>query len=187
MVLSLVLGTLALTGSVRIGYVMVIATLYGVVNAFDIPARHTFYGDLVGRDDLISAIALNSVSFNASRIVGPVIAGIVLGTAGAGVCFLLNGVSYLAVLWGLFRMDVPPFQRPAIPTGSALDNVTLGLRHIVRDTRMRALVVLIAILTIFGTPFLVLLPIVAKLVLGRGAGAYGWMMSAVGIGALLGE
>jgi predicted MFS family arabinose efflux permease len=98
----------------------------------------------------------------------------------------LNGLSYMGVLWGLFRMQVPPFQRSAVPPGSAITNILAGLRHIARDARMRTLVILIGILTVFGAPFLVLLPIVARDVLGRGAGTYGWMMAAVGAGALAG-
>ncbi len=186
MALALVLAALVLTGNVELWHIMVIATGFGVVNAFDIPGRHTFYGDLVGRDDLTSAVALNSVSFNSTRIVGPAIAGIVLGIVGPGICFLVNGLSYLAVLWGLSRMNVPP--RPAAEPAkrSALENVMDGLRYITRDPRMNALVIASTILTIFGSPFLVLLPVFAKDVLGRGASAYGWMMAAVGAGALLG-
>lgn len=186
MIFALILATLVLTGTVRIGHVMVLATLFGIVNAFDIPGRHTFYGDLVGREDLISAVALNSVSFNATRIVGPAVAGMVLGVAGAGVCFLINGISYLGVLWGLFRMDVPPVPRAKADSGSAVRNIMNGLRYIAADPRMRTLVLVSALLTVFGSPFLVLLPIVAKNVLGRGAAAYGWMMAAVGLGALCG-
>jgi MFS family permease len=185
MVLALILASLVLTGGVKVGHIMVIAGCFGIVNAFDIPGRHTFYTDLVGKDDLISAVALNSVSFNATRIVGPAIAGMVLGIAGAGVCFLVNGISYLAVLWGLFRMDLPPVRRtPA--SRSAVRNIMEGLSYIGRDRRMRALVTVSALITIFGAPFLVLLPVIAKHELGRGASAYGWMMAAVGLGALLG-
>ena len=185
MVLSLLLAALVFAGVVRVGHIMAIATLYGIINAFDIPGRHTLYGDIVGRDDLISAVALNSVSFNATRIIGPAIAGIVLGVAGAGVCFLVNGISYAAVLWGLFAMDVPSRRSPA-SSASAVRNILVGLRHIAADSRMRSLVLLTSVLSIFGTPFLVLLPIVAKHVLGRGAALYGGMMAAVGSGALLG-
>jgi MFS family permease len=186
MIFALILAVLVLTGTVRIGYVMILATLFGIVNAFDIPGRHTFYFDLVGREDLVSAVALNSVSFNATRIVGPAVAGMVLGIAGPGVCFLINGVSYLAVLWGLFQMKLPAPPPSKAKPGSAVRNILDGLGYIGRDRRMRTLLVVSALLTIFGSPFLVLLPIVAKHVLGRGAAAYGWMMAAVGLGALCG-
>ena len=186
MVLALTLAALVLTDTVRLSHIMVIATLFGIVNAFDIPGRHTFYGDLVGKDDLISAVSLNSVSFNATRIVGPAIAGIVLGLAGAGICFLLNGLSYVAVLTGLFRMDLPPVVRRPPPAVSAARNIMDGLRYIGGDPRMRVLVIVASLLTVFGSPVLVLLPVMAKEVLGRGAIAYGWMMAAVGFGALLG-
>ncbi|MBI4422071.1 MAG: MFS transporter, partial [Gemmatimonadetes bacterium] len=186
MVLSLVLAGLVFAGVVRVGHLMAIAALYGVINAFDIPGRHTLYGDLVGREDLMSAVALNSVSFNATRIMGPAIAGIVLGVAGAAVCFLLNGLSYIAVLGSLFVMDRPSVRPLAGPAASALANIAAGLRHVAQDRRMRSLVLLVSVLNFFGMPFLVLLPILARNVLGKGAAEYGWMMSAVGLGALAG-
>jgi predicted MFS family arabinose efflux permease len=131
-------------------------------------------------------VALNSSSFNATRVVGPAIAGVVLSVLGAAWCFLLNGLSYVAVLWGLAAMDMPDTAAATLPPRSALANMAEGLRHVWRDTRMRAVILLLAVLVIFGSPFLVLLPILARDVLGRGAVAYGWMMAAVGAGALAG-
>ena len=113
MALALAIAALAFAETTSVWPIMVIATGFGIANAFDIPARHTLYGDLVEKEQLISAVALNSSSFNASRIVGPVIAGFILNAWGAAWCFLLNGLSYIAVLWGLFSMKVPPF-RPSV-------------------------------------------------------------------------
>jgi len=186
MVLALLLAGLVFAHVTAVWPIMVIAALFGVANAFDIPARHTLFGDLVGKEGLISAVALNSSSFNATRIVGPVIAGFILNGLGAAWCFLLNGLSYIAVLWGLFKMDVPPPAPAAGPRGSALANMLEGLRYVWSEKRTRGVVSLTAVLTIFGAQYLVLLPVIARDVLGRGAEAYGWMMAAVGVGALSG-
>lgn len=186
MVLALTLALLVFMQVPAIWPVMLIATGFGVVNAFDIPARHTLYGDLVGKDHLISAVALNSSSFNASRMVGPVIAGFILNAWGAAWCFLINGMSYVAVLWGLFSMRVPPFRPSAVPPASAWSTMLEGLRYTWSEPRTRGVVIIAGTVTIFGAQFLVLLPVLARDVLGRGAEAYGWMMAAVGTGALAG-
>lgn len=184
MALALALAGLVFSRQASVWPIMVIAALFGVANAFDIPARHTLFGDLVGKEGLISAVALNSSSFNATRIVGPVIAGFILNAGGAAWCFLLNGVSYIAVLWGLFAMDAPPHPPAIGPRASAWSNIVEGLRYVWSEKRTRGVVLLTALLTIFGSQFLVLLPIIARDELGRGAAAYGWMMAAVGLGAL---
>ncbi len=185
MVLAFVLAAIVLADVATVGQVMVIATLHGVVNAFDFPARQALYSEVVSRDDLMNAIALNASAFNASRIVGPAIAGAVIGLFGVAACFLVNGVSYVAVLVGLFSMRVPA-EGSAEAGPSAWSRIRAGLRHIAADTRMRTLFFALAVVSVFGRPLLVLLPIVAKSVLGRGAAEYGWMMSSVGIGAVAG-
>src|SRR5438477_500974 len=108
---ALALALLVWTRTIAPWHVMVLAVGFGIVNAFDIPARQAFLVDLVGRDDLMSAIALNSSMFNAARIVGPAVAGVLIGAAGVAMCFFLNGVSYLAVIAGLLAMRLPPFVR----------------------------------------------------------------------------
>ena len=185
MLLALTLATLVFTHTAKVWAIMVIATLFGLVNAFDIPARHTLYGDLVGKEGLMSAVALNSSSFNATRIIGPVVAGFILSIGGAGWCFLINGLSYIGVLVGLFMMDVPA-PPPDRPRMSALGNMLEGLRYVWTERRTRGIVLLITTLSIFGSQFLVLLPVIARDDLGKGAQAYGWMLSAVGFGALAG-
>src|SRR2546427_7359797 len=95
---------------------MVLAVFFGVVNAFDIPARQAFIVELVGKEDLMNAIALNSSMFNAARIVGPAVAGVLIGVAGVGMCFFLNGVSYVAVIACLLAMRVPPFVTRPMPS-----------------------------------------------------------------------
>src|SRR5207245_1634572 len=112
------LGVLVLAKVIAVWQVMVLALGFGVVNAFDIPARQAFLVDLVGKEDLVSAIALNSSMFNAARIVGPAVAGLLIGVAGVGPCFLAHGVRYLAVIWGLLGMGLPAFGRRSAPASA---------------------------------------------------------------------
>ena len=126
MVLPLVLAALTLSGRVQVWHVFVLATCLGVVNAFDIPARQAFVVEMVGREDLLNAIALNSSMVNGARIVGPAIAGMLVAAVGEGWCFLLNGVSYIAVIAGLLLMRVPAAAAPAA-RASALRDTRRGL------------------------------------------------------------
>ena len=179
------LGVLVLAKVIAVWQVMVLALGFGLVNAFDIPARQAFLVELVGKRDLVSAIALNSSMFNAARIVGPAVAGLLIGVAGVGPCFLANGVSYLAVIWGLVAMRLPPFERrPASESG--WEAFRVGVRFIRSDRRVLSLVLLVAVMSVFGYPFLVLMPVFARDVLHRGAGGYGALMSSVGVGAMIG-
>ena len=167
--------------------VMVIATLVGIATAFDIPARHSFFYDLVGKEDIANAIALNSSAFNATRVVGPSIAGFLIGAAGVGVCFLLNGLSFLAVLTALFVMGGQGGQGSQGGRGvAAWTRIKEGLAYVATERRVRLVLINIAVLSIFGLPVLVLIPVLTRNVLGLGAREYGWMMSAVGVGAVIG-
>ena len=182
---ALALAALVWTGRVTTSQVLVLALLFGIVNAFDIPARQAFIAELVGKEDLMNAIALNSSMFNAARIVGPAVAGVLIGVAGVGMCFFLNGVSYVAVIAGLLAMRLPPFvTRPMLP--SAWEGVRQAVAFIRGDTRVWVLVVLVAVFSVFGFPFIVLMPVVARDVLHTDARGYGLLMAAVGIGAMLG-
>jgi len=182
---AVALGVLVLAKVIAVWQVMVLALGFGVVNAFDIPARQAFYVELVGKPDLVSAIALNSSMFNAARIVGPAVAGLLIGVVGVGPCFLANGVSYLAVIWGLLAMRLPPFEHRRAPE-SVWEGFRVGERFIRSDRRVLSLFVLVAAMSVFGYPFLVLMPVFARDVLHRGAGGYGALMSSVGLGAMLG-
>src|ERR1700758_4176551 len=131
MVLAGILAVLTLTHRVTVWEVVVLAALMGAVNAFDIPARQAFLVDMVGREDLMNAIALNSSMFNGARIIGPAIAGILVAKIGEGWCFFANAVSYIAVIIGLLMMVVPP--RRHRPRGSPIAHIIEGFRW-VRDT-----------------------------------------------------
>lgn len=184
MVIALGLAAAVLLDVVTLVVVMIAVTLLGVTAAFDIPGRQSFIADLVGKADLMSAVALNSASFNGSRIVGPGIAGVLIGVAGVGVCFLINGVSYVALIAALLAMRFPPTVAAPEPV-MRRSTVRDGLSYVAADRRMRALVMLIAIASVFGFPFYVLLPVLARNVLGLGAVEFGWMVSAAALGALV--
>ena len=182
---ALVLAVLVWTHLITVWPVMALAALFGVVNAFDIPGRQAFLVELVGKGDLMNAIALNSSMFNAARIVGPAVAGVLIGAAGVGMCFFLNGVSYIAVIAGLQAIRLPPFVADAVRP-SAREGLREAVAFIRSDRRVLALVILVAAFSVLGFPFLVLMPVVARDVLHTGARGYGLLMAAVGIGAMLG-
>ena len=185
MVLALTLATLTLTGRIRIWEIMVLASLLGVVNAFDIPARQAFLIDMVGREDLLNAIGLNSSMFNSARIVGPAIAGIVVATVGEGWCFFANGISYIAVIAGLLMMRLSR-QAALQHHGSALENMIEGFRFARHTAPVRALLMLIGFVSLAAMPYTVLMPIFAGSILHGGARQLGELMGATGVGALLG-
>jgi MFS family permease len=183
MVLALVLAGLTLGGVVRIWHVFVLSALLGVVSAFDIPARQAFLVDMAGKPDLINAIALNSSIFNGARIVGPALAGMLVASIGEGWCFFANGVSYAAVLGSLLLMVVAEAP-PASPPGSPLERIAEGFRFVLQNPPVRALMVLLGVLSLTGMPYAVLMPIFADRVLGGGAEELGLLMGASGVGAL---
>jgi MFS family permease len=185
MVLALLLAWLTLSHRVQIRQLFVIAILLGIVNAFDIPARQSFLVEMVGKEDMINAIALNSTIFNAARLVGPAVAGILVAKIGEGWCFFVNGISYAAVIAGLLLMRMAPFiTKPA--ESSAWQNIREGFGYVARTGPIRSLLIMLAILSFFGLPFTVLMPIFADGILHQGSRGFGFLMSAVGLGAMSG-
>jgi MFS family permease len=170
---------------VRVWHVVVLSALLGVVNAFDIPARQAFFVEMVGREDLINAIALNSSMFNASRIIGPAVAGILVAGIGEGWCFFANGVSYFAVIAGLLLMTVDD-RKPVKREASPLADVIEGFRFVIGSPPIHHLLILLGILSATGMPFAVLMPIFADQILHGGAKGLGILMGASGVGALAG-
>jgi MFS family permease len=159
LVLALLLGVLVLTGHVTPWHLLVISLAAGVVNALDLPARLSFVMDMVGREDVVNAVALNSLLFNAARVVGPAVGGLMLTRLGPGHCFLINGLSFAAVLGALALMDVsgtsPSPPRPGLR--ALLD----GWRHVARRPALAGLLVMTGFMSLFGWPFLTLLPALA--------------------------
>jgi len=184
MVLAFLLAALTLTGRVQVWHILVLATLLGVANAFDVPARQAFLVDMVGREDLMNAIALNSTTFNGARIVGPAVAGILVAMIGEGWCFFANAVSYVAVIVGLVTMQVRrPAQKP--PSGSPLAHILEGFRFVRHARPIRAILLLLALISLAAMPYTVLMPVFADRILHGGARGLGILMSATGVGALL--
>ncbi len=185
MLLAFALSLLTLTGVVQVWHIFVLSAMLGVVNAFDIPARQAFLVDMVGREDLMNAIALNSSMFNGARIVGPAVAGILVASIGEGWCFFANAVSYIAVIAGLLLMRVKPHAQAPLD-GSPLGHVIEGFRFVVHHAPIHALLILLGILSVTGMPFAVLMPIFADQILHGGARGLGLLMGASGVGALAG-
>jgi len=173
------------TSVVAVWQVLLLATLLGIASAFDIPMRQSFIVEMVGKDDLMNAIALNSSLFNAARVVGPAIAGILIGTKGIAFCYFLNGLSYIAVIAGLLMMRLPPYARPAKPS-SSWSGFREVLDYLKNDRKMRTLMLLTAIFSVFGFPYIAMMPVFARDVLHRGAAGYGALTSSIGIGAVIG-
>lgn len=185
MILALLLAALTLTGRIHFWHIFVLAAGLGVVNAFDIPARQAFLVELVGRADLMNAIALNSSMFNGARVVGPAIAGLLVAAIGEGWCFFLNGVSYVAVVMGLLLMNPRPGPRSA-SEGSPLSRIAEGFGFVARVAPIRDLLLLLGLISLSGMPYAVLMPIFADQVLHAGVRGLGILMGASGVGALVG-
>ena len=185
MVLAFILAVLTLTRTVQVWHIFVLAALLGVVNAFDIPARQSFLVEMVGKEDLMNAIALNSSMFNGARIIGPAIAGILVAKIGEGWCFFANAVSYIAVIVGLLMMRVARPARRA-PSGPALAHIVEGFLFARHTAPIRALLLLLGLVSLVAMPYTVLMPVFADKILHGGARGLGILMGATGVGALLG-
>jgi MFS family permease len=186
MLLAFLLAALTLTGYVEVWHVFVLASLLGITNAFDIPTRQAFVVDMVGKEDLINAIALNSSMINGARIVGPAAAGVLLEALGEGWCFFANGVSFLAVIAGLLLMNMTTQIRVPLP-GSPLASIIEGFRYIKHTRPILALLLLLGLVSLMGMPYAVLMPIFADQILHGGARGLGLLMGATGVGALAGS
>src|SRR5438876_2004732 len=185
MVLAFILSALTLLGHIRVWQVMTLAALLGIVNAFDIPARQAFVVEMVRSEDLINAIALNSSMVNGARIIGPAVAGVTVAAVGEGWCFFGNAVSYIAVIVGLLLMDVRPRERNRA-SATGLESIIEGFRFVARTGPIRALLLLLGLVSLTGMPYAVLMPIFADKILHGGARGLGLLMGAAGIGALAG-
>jgi MFS family permease len=185
MVQALLLAALTLTGVVSLWHVMALSLALGVINGFDIPTRQSFVVEMVdNRDDLANAIALNSLMFNAARLIGPSVAGLLIATMGEGVCFLVNGLSYVAVLASLFAMRIAA--RPATPPSRhPAADFKDGFVYAARSVPIRSILLLLALTSIMGMPYVVLLPVVAKEIIHGGAHTFGFLTGASGVGAMV--
>lgn len=187
MVQATAIAILVIGGWVQPWHIVVLAGLLGVVMGMDIPARQALFVDLVegDREDLANAIALNSSLFNATRLIGPSLAGFLIATLGEGPVFAINAASYLAILWALVAMRLPPAAMTE-GGGPVLDRLLEGFRYAADSRPARSLLLLLGALSLVGMPYVVLLPVFAEVVLGGGPRTLGFLMSAAGLGALLG-
>ncbi len=179
-----VLAFLTLSGLIEVWHLFALAIVSGIFNAFDIPARQSFVMDMVGRDDLLNAVALNSSVFNGARIIGPAIAGILVATVGEGWCFFVNAVSYIAVLGGLFAMHIAP-KISSPKKGSTIEKIKEGFVFVARTKPIRSLMLLLGLVSLMGMPYAVLMPIFAEEILQGGVRGLGILMGASGFGALI--
>ena len=188
--LALVLGTLVLMGHVQVWQVMVMAFLLGIINAFDMPIRQSFVVEMVGRPDVGSAVALNSAAFNAARIIGPAIAGLLISFIGLAPLFLLNAASFLVPITSYLRMDVAelvPVVRAHVDrtVGAVFDSLAEGLRYVRATPMVLLCILMIGMVSAIALNFPVLGPLVARNILGGGAETYGFLMAAAGVGSLI--
>jgi MFS family permease len=184
---ALALAILTHTGHITVHWIQVLALIAGLFSAFEIPARQAFVVEMVGKEDLFTAVAINSTVFNGTRVLGPALAGLLLAAAGAAVCFYVNAASYLAVIGGLVAMRMPTGTAVARPSGQGdLHALKEGVRFLFSQPLQRTLVLVTTSFSIFGFAFIPMLPVFARDVLHTGSAGYGAMMSAVGIGAALG-
>ena len=184
MLLAFVLSALTLLGHIRVWEIMVVASSLGLVNAFDIPARQAFVVEMVSQQDMVNAIALNSSMVNGARILGPAVAGVTVAAIGEGWCFLANGVSYIAVIVCLLLMTVTPRVRGSHRSG--LHSLVEGFDWVARTGPIRALLLLLGLVSLTGMPYMVLMPIFADRILHSGARGLGLLMGAAGVGAIIG-
>ncbi len=186
MLQALILSFLVLTGTVQIWHLIVLSLFFGVVFAFDIPTRQSFFMEMIGeREDLGNAIALNSSMVTGAHLFGPTIAGILIGLTGEGICFLLNGISYLPIIAALLAMRIPSGDRK--PRDSKVwDGLKEGFAYVFGFVPIRSILVLLALVSLMGMPHAVLMPVFAKNVLHGGPHALGFLMGASGLGALVG-
>ena len=184
-VLALILGLLTVTGAVQLWQVFVLAAALGVATAFDNPTRQSFVIELVGEEHVRNAVTLNSVLVNAARAVGPAVAGILIATVGVSVCFLVNSVSYLAVIASLLMLDRSAL-RPSLPAPRARGQLREGLRYVASTPALAIPLAMMAVIGALAYEFQVVLPIVARETFGGGAEVYGFLTAAMGVGAVVG-
>ncbi|HEY9743013.1 MAG TPA: MFS transporter [Coleofasciculaceae cyanobacterium] len=186
MIQSLALAVLALTGIIDISHIILLSVFQGFINAFDSPARQAFVTEMVERkEDLGNAIALNSSIFNGARLVGPAIAGVLIASVGAAMCFLIDGLSYIAVIASLLAMKLKP-RKIAKQTTNVWERLKEGFIYAFGFPPIRAILLLLALFSFMGMPYTVLVPIFATTILHGGAETLGFLMAAVGVGALVG-
>ena len=187
MIQAMILAILVLTETVAVWHIISLSLLLGLINALDIPARQSFVVDMIERrEDLGNAIALNSSIVNGARLIGPSIAGILIATLGEGMCFLLNGLSFIAVIVALLTMKIAPKQRE-MQSSQVFRGLKEGFSYAFGFAPIRSVLLLLALVSLMGMPYTVLMPIFAENILHGGPRALGFLMGATGVGAIVGS
>ncbi len=186
LVQALVLAVLTLTGAVQPWHIIALAGLLGAINAFDIPARQSFVVELVGPELLPNAIALNSTGFNVARVAGPAMGGLLVAALGEGICFLLNAISYLAVLWGLRAIRLGATASSQRRDADRAGALQAGVRYVLERRELARILLLVGVVGAIAVSYRAFLPAMARTVLGVGAWRYGLLMAAAGVGAGVG-
>jgi len=187
MVQAMILAILVLTETVAVWHIISLSLLLGLINALDIPARQSFVVDMIERrEDLGNAIALNSSIVNGARLIGPSIAGILIATLGEGMCFFINGLSFIAVIMALLAMKIAPKQRE-MQSWQVFQRLKEGFSYAFGFAPIRSVLLLLALVSLMGMPYTVLMPIFAENILHGGPKALGFLMGATGVGAIVGS
>lgn len=186
MALAFILSALVFTKTVRYEFILILALVLGFTNTIDNPARQSFTVEMTGKEDLMNAIALSSVTFNLARIVGPALGALVLAVWGPAWCFLLNGLSFITVIISLLIITVQPYRREMAKGSNILAEIKDGLKYLVYERHLFQTITLILVAGVFVFNYEVLVPVFTKNILNQGEQVYGFLMSSLGIGSLLG-
>jgi MFS family permease len=186
LIITSILALLVWTKHIQYWHIVVLATALGFVNVLDMPTRQAFVIELAGREDLMNAIALNSSVFNIARIIGPALAGILMGYAGISVCFFFNAISFGAVVISLFFIKPLEISKKIPQSGNILANIMDGLKYIYKNETLFSTIIVMTIVGTFAMNFNVLVPVFAKEVLKQGEAGFGFLMSLMGIGSFMG-
>jgi len=183
---ALLLAILVMSGSISVPWIIALNIVLGIINAFDITARQSFVVEIIeNKDDLGNAIALNSSMVNGARLIGPSITGILIAATGEGICFLINSLSYVLIIVALLAMKITPKKK--IPKNiRVLHDFKEGFKYVNRNVSLRSIILLLALVSLVGMPYQVLMPVFAKEILGGGPHTLGFLMGAAGFGALCG-
>ncbi|MBI2252014.1 MAG: MFS transporter [Armatimonadetes bacterium] len=186
MIQAFILALLVMTGNIHIWYIIFLSVFFSIITAFDIPARGSLLVEMVRKkEDLGNAIALNSAMFNSARLIGPVIAGVLIANVGEGLCFLINAISYLAVIAALFLMKISP-REVKMQNKYVFQDLKDGFIYAFSFAPIRIIILLLALVSLMGMPYTVLMPVFAKEILHGGPHTLGFLMGAAGVGALIG-
>ncbi|MBI4653589.1 MAG: MFS transporter [Nitrospirae bacterium] len=186
MVLSLTLAILVSLRVVNVWYVLIIAFLAGTISAFDIPARQSFILEMVGKESLLNAIALNSAAFNGARVIGPALAGLLIQYLDLAACFYINALSYAAVIFGFLKIRLDSKPLTVIRHVNIVEDFKEGIKYILTEPQIYAIIILVAVTSLFGFPYITFLPIYARDILKTGAHGLGVLMGSAGAGAFIG-